>query len=78
MTAVQAAPPGRGVMTGPIPLLAGLGRRVCLVCQMADPPPEPACTLGRDHRVGREAGCPACDRLPTACARRPCSPRREP
>ena len=78
MTAMQAAPTGTGTMTGPVPLLAGLSRRVCLCCRMADPPPEPTCTLGRDHRVGREAGCPACGRLLIACARRPCSAWREP
>ena len=57
-------------------VLAGQYSRVCLACQMPDPPPDQTCTLGRDHRVGRQAGCPACGRLMAACARRPCSARR--
>jgi len=48
----------------------------CLACQMAGPPPSMTCHLGRDHRVGRAAGCPACGRLRAACARRPCSAMR--
>jgi hypothetical protein len=44
----------------------------CSVCGMADPSPDPTCTGGWDHRVGRAAGCPHCERLPQACARRPC------
>jgi hypothetical protein len=47
--------------------------RTCRVCGLADPPPDPACRDGRDHRVGTAAGCPHCGRLPQACARRPCS-----
>ena len=45
----------------------------CLACQMEDPPPSMTCRLGRDHRVGTTAGCPACGRLTAACAARPCS-----
>jgi hypothetical protein len=44
----------------------------CLACGMADPPADPTCTGGWDHRVGRAAGCPHCGRLREACARRPC------
>jgi len=50
--------------------------RTCLACQMADPPPSMTCRLGRDHRAGRAAGCPACGRLTAACTRRPCSATR--
>jgi hypothetical protein len=46
--------------------------RVCRICGLADPPPDPACRDGRDHRVGTASGCPHCGRLPQACARRPC------
>ena len=46
--------------------------RTCRVCGLADPPPDPTCRDGRDHRVGTAAGCPHCGRLPQACARRPC------
>ena len=46
--------------------------RTCRACGVAEPPPDPTCTGGRDHRVGTEAGCPHCGRLPQACARRPC------
>jgi hypothetical protein len=46
--------------------------RTCRVCGRADPPPDPACRDGRDHRVGTAAGCPHCGRLPQACAWRPC------
>jgi hypothetical protein len=46
--------------------------RTCRVCGLADPPPDPACRDGRDHRVGTASGCPHCGRLPQACARRPC------
>jgi len=52
----------------PAPAQAG----TCRVCGLADPPPDPACRGGRDHRVGTAAGCPHCGRLPQACARRPC------
>ena len=48
----------------------------CLACQMAGPPPSMTCRPGRDHRVGRASGCPACGRLRAACARRPCSAMR--
>ncbi len=47
--------------------------RMCRVCGLADPPPDPTCRDGRDHRVGTAAGCPYCGRLPEACAWRPCS-----
>ena len=46
--------------------------RTCRACGLADPPPDPTCRDGRDHRVGTVAGCPHCGRLPQACARRPC------
>jgi hypothetical protein len=46
---------------------------MCLDCDLADPPPEMTCILGRDHRVGTASGCPACGRLMAACALRPCS-----
>jgi hypothetical protein len=46
--------------------------RTCRVCGLADPPPDPTCHDGRDHRVGTAAGCPHCGRLREACARRPC------
>jgi hypothetical protein len=46
--------------------------RTCRVCRLADPPPDPTCRDGRDHRVGTAAGCPHCGRLPQACAWRPC------
>jgi len=46
--------------------------RTCQVCGLADPPPDPMCRDGRDHRVGTAAGCPHCGRLPQACVRRPC------
>jgi hypothetical protein len=46
--------------------------RTCRVCGLADPPPDPTCRDGRDHRVGAAAGCPHCGRLPQACAWRPC------
>ncbi len=49
------------------------GARTCRACGLADPPPDPTCTGGRDHRVGTAAGCPHCGRLPQACAWRPCS-----
>ena len=48
----------------------------CLECGMRDPPPEPTCNLGRDHRVGTAAGCGSCGRLAAACEQRPCSARR--
>jgi hypothetical protein len=51
---------------------AGQPGRVCRACQMPDPPDQ-TCTLGRDHYVGPDAGCPACGRLMAACARRPCT-----
>jgi hypothetical protein len=44
----------------------------CRVCGLADPPPDPTCHDGRDHRVGTATGCPHCGRLLQACARRPC------
>ena len=44
----------------------------CWVCGIADPPPDPTCYDGRDHRVGLLAGCRYCGRLPQACAWRPC------
>jgi hypothetical protein len=44
----------------------------CRVCGRADPPPDPTCNGGLDHRVGRAAGCPHCGRLRQACAWRPC------
>jgi hypothetical protein len=44
----------------------------CRVCGLADPPPDPTCRDGLDHRVGTAAGCPRCGRLPQACAWRPC------
>ena len=46
--------------------------RTCRVCGLADPPPNPTCHDGRDHRVGTATGCPHCGRLQQACARRPC------
>ncbi len=46
--------------------------RTCRACGLADPPPDPTCRDGRDHRVGTATGCPHCGRLPEACARRPC------
>ncbi len=46
--------------------------RACPVCGMGDPPPDPTCRDGWDHRVGTAAGCPYCGRLQEACARRPC------
>jgi hypothetical protein len=46
--------------------------RTCRACGLADPPPDPTCRDGRDHRVGTAAGCSHCGRLPQACARRPC------
>ena len=52
--------------------------RTCLACQMTDPPPFMTCHLGRDHRVGLVAGCPACGRPTAACARHPCSVMRGP
>ena len=39
--------------------MSGHPGRTCLACQMADPPPSMTCRLGRDHRVGAAAGCPA-------------------
>jgi len=48
----------------------------CLECGMPDPPPEPTCTLGRDHRVGSAHGCPECLRTRAACTARPCSAMR--
>jgi len=45
--------------------------RTCLVCGLADSPPDPTCRDGLDHRVGTVAGCPHCGRLWEACARRP-------
>ena len=45
----------------------------CRDCELADPPPDPTCRDGRDHRVGTAAGCLHCGRLREACARRPCS-----
>ncbi len=64
-------------MTGPgtTPALRS-ATGTCLDCGMPDPPPEQTCTLGRDHRVGTASGCPACLRLPAACAARPCSAAR--
>ncbi len=44
---------------------------MCRVCRLADPPPDPTCHDGRDHRVGTAAACPHCGRLQQACARRP-------
>jgi hypothetical protein len=46
--------------------------QACRVCGLADPPPDPTCHDGRDHRVGTTTGCPHCGRLLQACARRPC------
>ncbi len=54
------------------PAPAPAGGLTCLVCGMPDPPPDPTCHHGLDHRVGRAAGCPHCGRLPRACAWRPC------
>ncbi len=54
------------------PAPAPAGGLTCLVCGMPDPPPDPTCHHGLDHRVGRAAGCPHCGRLPQACAWRPC------
>lgn len=53
----------------------------CQKCGMPDPPAEQTCTpgsdgKGRDHYVGRDAGCPNCGRLMLACARRPCQAMR--
>jgi len=50
--------------------------RTCLACQMTDPPPSMTCRQGRDHYAGPAAGCPACGRLRTACAWRPCTVMR--
>jgi len=61
--------PGRDAAAGTAPL-------TCLACQLADPPPDMTCRLGRDHRVGTAYGCPGCGRLMAACARRPCSAMR--
>ena len=54
-------------MTGPVPLLAGLSRRVCLSCRMADPPPGADLHAGPGS-PGRPGGRlpglrPAADRL---------------
>jgi len=46
--------------------------QTCRICGLADPPPDPTCHDGRDHRVGAATGCPRCGRLLQACARRPC------
>jgi hypothetical protein len=46
--------------------------QTCQTCGPADPPPDPACHDGRDHRVGTATGCPHGGRLLQACARRPC------
>jgi hypothetical protein len=46
--------------------------QACRVCGLADPPPDPTCHDGRDHRVGTTTGCPHCGRLLQTCARRPC------
>jgi hypothetical protein len=54
----------------PVPALVQLP--TCWVCGLADPPPDPTCRDGLDHRVGTVAGCPHCGRLPQACAWRPC------
>jgi hypothetical protein len=54
------------------PAPASAGGLTCLVCGIPDPPPDPTCHHGLDHRVGRAAGCPHCGRLPRACAWRPC------
>lgn len=51
---------------------ASAGGLTCRVCGMPDPPPDPTCHQGMDHRVGRAARCPHCGRLPQACAWRPC------
>lgn len=48
----------------------------CLCCMMTDPPPDPTCHGGRDHRVSHAAGCPGCGRLREARARRLCSAAR--
>ena len=46
--------------------------QTCWICGLADPPPDPTCHDGRDHRVGTATGCPLYGRLPQTCARRPC------
>lgn len=53
-------------------------RATCQDCGMQDPPPDRTCTMGRDHRVGREAGCPCCGRPVLACFWRPCSAMGDP
>jgi hypothetical protein len=58
-------------MAGPSGM-APPGTPGCVVCGMAGPPPDPTCTGGWDHKIGRTAGCPHCERLREACARRPC------
>jgi hypothetical protein len=44
--------------------------RTCRVCGLADPPPDPTCHDGRNHRVGTTTGCLHYGRLLQACARR--------
>ncbi len=79
---VTGEPPPGGIrlLTAALPELPPRAprsaQRTCLACQMADPPPDMTCRLGRDHRVGIAAGCPGCGRLMAACALRPCSARR--
>jgi len=51
-------------------------QRMCRACQMTDPPPSQTCRGGRDHYVGRVAGCPVRGRLRAVCARRRCSVMR--
>ena len=66
--AVRLVPGGMGDVNATAPPDAPK----CVVCGMADPPPDPTCTGGWDHHVDRAAGCPYCGRLPQACAWRPC------
>ncbi len=65
----KGAPGGTGEAGAPGP---AADAKTCQACVLTDPPPEPTCRDGRDHRVGTAAGCPHCGRLAEACARRPC------